>query len=99
KVLNFRKSSVAIHRGKTVHFSPENGIYTLFRYTEDEMVMLVLNKNEIPVSLDLRRFDELGIRGAKADNLLSGEAIIMEDRLLLRERGPVLLSLKRKRNE
>lgn len=99
KVLNFRKTSEAIHHGKTIHFNPENGIYTLFRFTDDEMVMLVLNKNESPVSLDLQRFDELGIRGAKANNLLSGEVHVLWDTLLLPERGPILLSINREPNE
>jgi hypothetical protein len=31
KVLNHRKTSKAIHDGKTVHFAPEFGVYALFR--------------------------------------------------------------------
>jgi len=99
KLLNFRRSSPAIHHGKTIHFSPEKGIYTLFRFNENEMIMLILNKNESPIDLELQRFEELGIKGAKAHNIISGEELILADQLKLKERGPILLSLSKKTNE
>ena len=54
KVLNYRKSSDAIHNGKTVHFAPDNGVYTLFRIMDDEVVAFILNKNESDL-LDLSK--------------------------------------------
>ncbi|MBN4085088.1 cyclomaltodextrinase N-terminal domain-containing protein, partial [Flavobacteriaceae bacterium AH-315-B10] len=60
KILNYRKNSDAIHDGKTIHFAPENGVYVLFRILENEVVVLILNKNETPINLDLNRFEEIG---------------------------------------
>ncbi|MBT8234725.1 MAG: glycoside hydrolase family 13 protein [Bacteroidia bacterium] len=99
KLLNFRKSSEAIHMGKTIHFSPQSGIYTLFRFIEDEMIMFILNKNKRPVSLALQRFEELDIIGANARNIISGEELILGDEFQLEARGPILLSLTKKTNE
>ncbi len=45
KVLNYRKSSEAIHSGKTIHFAPKNGVYVLFRVKGDEIFTVILNKN------------------------------------------------------
>jgi hypothetical protein len=38
---------------------PEDGIYTYFRYNEDEAVMVVLNKNLEEKTLSTERFGEI----------------------------------------
>ena len=48
-VLNYRKTSEAIHNGKTIHFAPRNGIYALFRTNGDETVGVILNKTKTKV--------------------------------------------------
>ena len=53
KLMNYRKSSKAIHKGKTMHFSPVDGTYLLTRSFKDETVVLLLNKNDTPITLDL----------------------------------------------
>lgn len=93
-LLNFRKSSKAIHEGKTVHFSPEKGVYVLFRMLEDETVVHVLNKNEKPVDLDLTRFEELNLQGKSFKNIISGEVIKWQDYLKLETRGSIILTTK-----
>ncbi|MCH4823685.1 glycoside hydrolase family 13 protein [Gramella lutea] len=86
-ILNYRKTSKAIHEGKTVHFAPENGIYLLSQISGDEKIVLLLNKNNEPVDLDLSRFEELGLRNVEMKNLLSGEKITWKEKLSLSERG------------
>jgi glycosidase len=61
KLLNYRKTSNAIHEGKTLHFAPEQGVYVLFRILGDETVVHILNKNDKPIDLDLSRFEEAGL--------------------------------------
>jgi hypothetical protein len=41
-----------------MHFAPENGVYTYFRYTGSELVMVILNKNEVEKQLSAQRFSE-----------------------------------------
>ena len=94
KVLNYRKSSKAIHEGKTIHFAPEDGIYTLFRILNDEVVAVVINKNGIPTKLDLTRFQEIGVDGKTFANIVSGETIIWKDSLELTEKGITILTTK-----
>ncbi|HRF17358.1 MAG TPA: cyclomaltodextrinase C-terminal domain-containing protein, partial [Chitinophagaceae bacterium] len=45
KLLNWRKDKKVIHDGSTLHFAPSNGIYVYFRYSKQEKVMVVMNKN------------------------------------------------------
>jgi glycosidase len=56
---NWRKTKAVIHHGKLMHFVPEDGIYTYFRYNDDETVMVVLNKNPGKKMLSTERFSEI----------------------------------------
>ncbi|UKM64353.2 glycoside hydrolase family 13 protein [Flavobacteriaceae bacterium GSB9] len=94
KILNYRKTSRAIHEGKTVHFVPENGIYVLFRVMNDETVVLILNKNKDEVELDLSRFDELKLNNITVKNIITGNQFKWSDSLLLSEKGSVILTTK-----
>ncbi len=58
-LIQWRNKTATIHHGKLKHFVPQNGVYVYFRYTEEEMYMIVLNKNKGQYDLDLSRFAEL----------------------------------------
>ncbi|MEC3906768.1 glycoside hydrolase family 13 protein [Tamlana sp. 2201CG12-4] len=94
KVLNYRKTSKAIHEGKTIHFAPENGIYVLFRILEDETVVHIMNKNEAPVKLDLDRFEEVGLTGKTLKNLITSSELVWGEALELSKKGSLVLTTK-----
>jgi glycosidase len=94
KILNYRKNSKAIHKGKTIHFAPENGVYVLFRSFEDETVIHILNKNETVVSVDLTRFDELGLNAQEVRNIISDDTFIWGNTLKLKEKGSYIFTTK-----
>jgi glycosidase len=58
KLLNWRKTATAIHNGKLVHYSPEDGIYTYFRFNENEKYWIILNKNEESTSVNPQKYKE-----------------------------------------
>jgi glycosidase len=93
KILNYRKNSKAIQDGKTIHFAPHNGIYTLFRMLNDEIVVLILNKNE-SAKVDLSTYQELGFKGKKFKNILTGEEIIWDKELVLEKKGAFIFTTK-----
>ncbi|NNJ39935.1 MAG: hypothetical protein HKP60_03590 [Eudoraea sp.] len=95
ELLHFRKGEPAIHRGKTKHFAPEDGIYVLFRYERERKVVLILNKNEQPVDLDLSRFREMALEGQEFHELLSGEEFVWDARLKLGNKGVLILTNKK----
>lgn len=55
----FRKSCEAIHLGKMLHFAPQKNVYTYFRYSEKEVVMVIVNNNDLPTTQDLSRYNEV----------------------------------------
>lgn len=94
KLLNHRKDSKAIIEGKTIHFAPENGVYVLFRAIENEIVVVILNKNKKQVSLNLDRFDEMGLKGKSLTNIISSERVIWKEYLTLKGEGITILTTK-----
>ena len=93
-VLHFRKDNAVIHSGETLHFSPEEGVYVIFRISRTEKIMLILNKNQESYSLDLNRFRESGITGGQATDIITGKSFKVSETLELASPGPTLLSIK-----
>jgi len=62
KLINWRRTKSVIHKGKTLHYVPENDIYVYFRYSEKSRVMIIINNSLKKQNLSLHRFHE-GIAG------------------------------------
>ena len=58
-LLNWRKEQITIHHGKLMHFAPMNGVYVYFRYTDTHKIMVVFNKGDEQVNLNLASYKEL----------------------------------------
>jgi glycosidase len=94
KVLNYRKNSKAIKEGKTIHFAPLNGTYFLFRISDNETVVHIINKNNQPIAVDLSRFAEVGLDGKTLNNIVTGEDVNWIKTLELTKSGSLILSTK-----
>ena len=95
KILNYRKTSKAIHNGKTIHFSPFMGTYFLFRTSLNETVVHIINKNENPIAIDLKRYSEIGLEGKTLKNMITGETFIWGDTIKLTKKGSIILTTKK----
>ena len=69
---NWRKDAPAISEGKLMQFIPENGVYVYFRYTDNQVVMVVMNTGKNNYSLDLKRFAEMTNGKTTATNVITG---------------------------
>jgi neopullulanase len=94
KMLNYRKTSDAIHNGKTMHFAPQDGVYVMARISDNETVVHIINKNEEQQELELSRFEELGLSGKTLTNIISKETLIWNSSLLLKTKGSTILTTK-----
>ena len=95
KILNYRKTSRAIHDGKTIHFAPFMGTYFLFRIKADETVVHIINKNNKQITIDLKRFKEVGLEGKTLRNIVSDEEFIWGDEMKLNKKGSIILTTKK----
>ncbi|AXP81533.1 Alpha-amylase precursor [Mariniflexile rhizosphaerae] len=94
KVLNYRKTSKAIHDGKTIHFAPFIGTYLLFRIIDGETVAVIINKNDSPITINLKRYDEIGLKGKTLKNIVTNETFVWKDDMVLNSKGITILSTK-----
>lgn len=94
KMLNYRKSSEAIHNGETKHFSPYKGTYFLYRTKGDETVVHIINKNDEPIIIDLKYHEEMGLKGKSLKNVITDEAMVWGDSINLNQRGSIILTTK-----
>ncbi|UVW29598.1 glycoside hydrolase family 13 protein [Massilia sp. H6] len=99
KLLNWRKTQALVHSGKLMHFAPEDGTYVYFRYDGTgqgaKRLMVAINKNRKPVSLDTARFAEILPRGASGTDVVSGETYALGRTLAMPARSVLVLEVDR----
>ncbi|MNZ97644.1 Cyclomaltodextrin glucanotransferase precursor [compost metagenome] len=69
---NYRKTSDALQNGKLMQYVPENGIYVYFRYTNSQTVMVIVNTNDTPQTLNTKRFTDRINSFSTAKDVVSG---------------------------
>ncbi|MCX2744362.1 glycoside hydrolase family 13 protein [Mangrovivirga sp. M17] len=91
KILNWRKNSEAIARGSLKHYIPENEIYFYERRSDNDKVVVIINNNDSEQTLDLSRFSESVKEGEKAKEIISGQSLIVEDKITLNPNQALIL--------
>jgi len=93
-MLNWRKTSEAVHNGDLLHFAPVDAIYVYFRLIEDEKVMVVMNKNEDGRQLDSNYYQQ-GIGSAsRATNIFDQTVTNLSDGLTIPGKSAVVFELE-----
>ncbi len=59
KLLNWRKDKSVIHSGKLMQFAPEDGVYSFFRYDDEDTVMVIFNKNDKEIKVSTAKYIEI----------------------------------------
>ena len=93
-IQNWRKNKAVIHHGKLMHFVPENGIYTYFRYNENEVVMVVLNKNQEEKTLPTERFSEIIEGYSSGKEIITSESISDLSEIKVPAKAAMIIELK-----
>ena len=95
KLFNWRKSAPAIHRGGLTHFRPKDAVYVYFRYLDDDLVMVVLNKNSTPYTLDTSRFAEVLDSPMTGTDVIRGARFDLSKPIDLEPRTALVLNIQR----
>lgn len=94
RLLNWRKGNKVISAGRTMHFAPQDGTYTYFRYSSQGTVMVVLNKNEQEVLLNAARFSEMTAGKKSARSVLDGTTQSLSGPIRVPARSALILELQ-----
>jgi len=78
-----------------MHFVPEDGIYTYFRYTTDECVMVILNKNDDKKLLNTERFTEMMAPYNKGKELITSKEITDLTKIQLNAKSAAIIELSK----
>lgn len=94
KLLHWRKNKEVIHTGKTTHFIPFGGMYVYFRHNDNEMVMVVLNKNSAETTLKTERLAEMLKNKSSAREVITGKSFTNLSELRIPGRSVSVFELK-----
>ncbi|GIU02803.1 glycoside hydrolase family 13 protein [Shewanella sp. KT0246] len=96
-LLNFRKGSLALQQGKLSHYVPKDGVYVQARHyqkgDQSESVMIIYNKNDNAMELNLSRFHAVIKDNKTGFDILSQHSYSLVKPLTLKEKGVIILSL------
>lgn len=93
RLLTWRKTASVIHTGKLQHFAPLDGIYVYFRYNEEKMVMVILNKNTQQKTLELVRFEDF-LKGKQSGvNVITRQKVDLTGVLTLAGRSSSIIEI------
>lgn len=93
-LIDWRNKNEVIHTGNTIHFTPDAGVYVYGRYNDKKRVLVILNKNEKPVTLKMDRFSEFLTGDTTGQDILSGRKIDWTTELDLDEPGPLIIEIR-----
>ncbi|MEI6174388.1 MAG: glycoside hydrolase family 13 protein [Bacteroidota bacterium] len=94
RLLKYRKSSEVLKTGRFRHFIPRDGIYTYFRYTAKNTVMVVMNNNEDTKTITTNRFDEFLSKHKSGTEIISGDILNNISKLTIPGKSVMIVELK-----
>lgn len=95
KILQWRKNSSVIAKGKLTHYAPNwsTPYYIYARTYEDETVMVILNSSEKEVYINPEKYHEVIKEYTQAKEIIGGETISLEKEILVPAKGCFVLEL------
>ena len=92
-LLNWRKNSLPIAKGRLIHYPPKDGVYVYFRSHDDKLVMVLVNNNSEPVSVDLKRFYEVLDKRKQARSVISSLDYHLSEKISIKQKTALILDV------
>ena len=94
QLLQWRKNNPVISSGKILHFAPYNGVYVYFRYNKEKTIMVVMNINNSPTTVDTNRFAEIIKGRTEAVNILSNEKAAIRSGITVNPKSATIFEIR-----
>jgi len=94
KLINWRNENPVIHSGRLLHYIPRDNVYIYFRINAEKTVMVVLNNNAKPMTVDPKFFSEGTTGFTKGNDVISGKTFSLNQPFELEGKTAVVLELK-----
>ena len=93
KLLQWRKTSVAVTQGKLMHYAPKNGIYVYARIKDDHTVMVILNSAVTDQTVKMDRFTDIVGNYTTGKDVITSKSFILKDGITIPAKGEYILDL------
>ena len=93
-LLNWRKSSDAIAKGKLIHFPVKDGMYIYFRKHEKDLVMVAVNNLDNAKNLDPDLYTDVIGKKKKAIEVLSGKSYSLRKKIIIDPKSAKIFQIK-----
>jgi glycosidase len=94
KLLNWRKSSKAVHSGSLKHFTPHDNVYVYNRKSADESVLVIINNKSENAEMDMTRYQEVLKGFTSAVDVISGRVLESLENIEIEGNSSLVLELK-----
>lgn len=95
KILEWRKGSRAVTKGRMKHFIPQQGVYVYFRQYGDEKVIVVVNGTSKRVDIDLSQYmEELHGYALGIDVITDKKMQLETESFTIKSNGVLILNLE-----
>lgn len=84
RLFNYRKNNTVLHKGKLIHFVPDNNVYVYFRILNNRAVMVLLNASEEERELQTEKYNEVLKLFSTGRDVVSGRDITDLSQLTVR---------------
>lgn len=93
-LLNYRKNSDVLQNGKLLHFIPHDGIYTYFRYNDNDAVMVILNNNDDEMTIDTERYNEILRHYHTGKDIITNKRYDIKNPVTIKPHNALILELQ-----
>ena len=93
KLLQWRKTSVAITQGKLIHYEPKGGIYVYGRMKDDHTVLVILNSALTDQTVKMDRFTDITGNYTKGRDVITSQSFDIKDTVTIPAKGEYILEL------
>jgi len=94
-ILNWRKTSQAITHGELKHYVPKDGIYVYFRKSNEQTVMVIMNKNPDAKYVELARFKKMLGQTSTAKDIIANQTITLDEKIQINAKTALILELQK----
>ena len=95
KLLQWRKTSVAVTQGKMIHYAPKDGIYVYGRIKDNHTVLVILNSALTDQTVKMDRFSDVTNGFSEGRDVITSQSFNIKDTVIIPAKGEFILELSK----
>ena len=95
KLLQWRKSNIAVTQGTLIHYAPKNNVYVYGRIKNDHKVVVMLNSSLNDETVQMARFSDITGGYTKGRDVITGNTVNINRPVVVPGKGELVLELVR----